>query len=198
MKNKIVAVFLWMLCFISFSLPVFGDSPNPKILVIYYSRTGITKGVAQDLAKSLNADIEEVIDLKNRSGVFGFIGGGKDATQKKLTNIGETKKNPAEYDCIVMGTPVWAGTMAPAIRTYIDKNKSSIKKAAFFATATSTKIDKVQPKFESALGQSAIASVGFIKKDFSPEKKEDYQKRIADFSKKITETLKNAAVNPAQ
>ena len=31
-----------------------------KILVIYYSRTGNTKKVAEDLARKLHADIEEV------------------------------------------------------------------------------------------------------------------------------------------
>ena len=37
-----------------------------KILVVYYSKTGNTKKIGEELAKKLNADVEEVIDLKNR------------------------------------------------------------------------------------------------------------------------------------
>ena len=45
-----------------------------KVLVVYYSRTGNTKFVAEAIAQSLEADIEEIKDGKNRMGVFGFLG----------------------------------------------------------------------------------------------------------------------------
>jgi flavodoxin len=44
-----------------------------KTLVVYYSRTGKTRFVAERVASELKADIEEVVDLKNRSGRFGFL-----------------------------------------------------------------------------------------------------------------------------
>jgi flavodoxin len=37
-----------------------------KSLLIYYSRTGKTKFVAETIAAELGSDIEEVVDLKNR------------------------------------------------------------------------------------------------------------------------------------
>jgi flavodoxin len=193
-----VSMVFFSLCVTSFVLPTSGNSNDPKILVVFYSRSGITKGVAEELAKGLNADIEQIIDLKDRSGITGFVGGGKDATQKKMTAIGETKKNPADYDFIVIGTPVWAGTITPAIRTYIDKNKSSFKKVAVFVTATSTKINKVLPKFESAVGQKAIASEGFVKKDFSPERKNEYGNKLSGFSKRVIEAFNKTTENPVK
>jgi flavodoxin len=39
-----------------------------KILVLYYSRTGITKVLASYIAKLLNADLEEIVDTKKRTG----------------------------------------------------------------------------------------------------------------------------------
>jgi len=44
-----------------------------KTLVVYYSRTGKTKFVAEKIAVELKADVEEVVDLKSRSGRFGFL-----------------------------------------------------------------------------------------------------------------------------
>ena len=38
-----------------------------KVLVVYYSRTGATRRLAEALAKALQADIEPIIDRKNRS-----------------------------------------------------------------------------------------------------------------------------------
>jgi flavodoxin len=41
-----------------------------KILVVYYSRTGMTKKLANSIANLLFADIEEIVDTKNRSGLM--------------------------------------------------------------------------------------------------------------------------------
>jgi flavodoxin len=171
------------------------NAKDPKILVIYYSRTGITKQVAEDIANKLNADIEQVIDMKDRSGFTGYIGGAKDAKSENITPIGEMKKNPAEYDCIVIGTPIWAWTITPAIRTYIQNNKNSLKKTVFFTTAGSTTIDKIIPIFENAAGQKAIASEGFTKKDFTKENKDAYDKKIDAFASRIVDEIKKAPAN---
>lgn len=102
-----------------------------KILVVFYSRTGNTRRVGEEIAKNLNADIDEIIDKKKRSGIIGWLRCVKDAFFKKLTEI-ENKKRPEEYDIAIIGTPVWAGTIPPAIRTYLSQNK--FNKTAFFCT----------------------------------------------------------------
>lgn len=103
-----------------------------KTLVAYYSRTGVTKRVAEELAKELKADKEEIIDLKDRSGPIGYMKGGRDALRQSGTNIKKTRKDPSKYDLLVIGTPIWVGTMAPAIKTYLQTNKP--RKIAFFST----------------------------------------------------------------
>src|SRR5512139_2784525 len=105
-----------------------------KTLVVYYSRTGNAKFVAETLAVTIGADVEEVVDLKKRSGSLGFLLGGKDATQGKETQIGETKHLPKDYDLVILGAPVWASSSTPAIRTYIKNNDITNKKVALFFT----------------------------------------------------------------
>lgn len=102
-----------------------------KILVTYYSKTKNTKKLAQKISDQLNCEIDEIIDQKDRSGIIGWIGGGKDAILKKETDI-RYEKNPKDYDIVIIGTPVWAGTQVPATRQYLKTN--NIKKIAFFCT----------------------------------------------------------------
>jgi len=105
-----------------------------KILVTYYSRTGITKKVAELIAKTLKADTEEIISVANRLGkeVYGLCG--KEAFNKTLAEIKPIKKDVSNYDIVILGTPVWCFRMASPIRTYLEKNKSKFKKVAYFAT----------------------------------------------------------------
>jgi len=125
-----------------------------KILVVFYSRTGNTRRVGEEIAKNLNADIDEIIDKKKRSGIIGWLGGGIDALFKKLTEI-ENKKRPEEYDIAIIGTPVWVGTISPAIRTYLSQNK--FNKTAFFCVyrtdkgKTFNEMEKLSTKPEAVL-----------------------------------------------
>ena len=107
---------------------------NLKSLVVYYSRTGNARFAAETIAAEIGADIEEVIDQKKRNGPLGFLTGGSDARRGKETEISPTVKSPAEYDLIIVGTPVWASRPSPAIATYLKKNNLSGKKVAFFFT----------------------------------------------------------------
>jgi hypothetical protein len=74
--------------------------------------------------------MEEIIDQKNRSGPIGWLTAGKDARKGSETLIAPIKKNPANYDLIVIGTPNWASRITPAIRTYLKKNSFTGKKVA--------------------------------------------------------------------
>jgi len=104
-----------------------------KILVAYYTRDGHTRQVAQRIAESFGADLDEVVDTKKRNSILGFLIAGYDATRGKTTEI-LFEKDPADYDLVIVGTPIWNGRVTPAIRTYLLTNREKIKKAAFFAT----------------------------------------------------------------
>ena len=103
-----------------------------KSLIVYYSRTGNTKFMAETIAAEIGAETEEVIDLKNRQGRLAFLPAGRDAMQGKETQIAEIKRKPGDYDLIIVGQPIWAGSPTPAIRTYLNKNDLSGKKVALF------------------------------------------------------------------
>lgn len=157
-----------------------------KTLVVYYSRTGNAKFVAETIAATIGADIEEIADLKKRSGPVGFLSGGKDATQGKETEIAPTKRSPTDYDLIILGTPVWSSSPTPAIRTYISHNNLSDKKVAVFFTAKKEN-EKALEKTKVLLSSSQFVGELFLQEPLG--KKEESEKAIEAWC----ETLKKSA-----
>jgi flavodoxin len=156
-----------------------------KVLVVYYSRTGNTKKVAEDIARQLNADIERLVDKKDRSGAGGYVVAGKDATTGALAEIEPIQHDPAAYDLVVMGTPVWAWTMTPAVRTYIADHKAAFKEIAFFTSAAGSKPETTVKKMETLAGKQAEAFVGFFDREYKEKKRAAYEEKLNAFVAKL-------------
>ncbi len=105
-----------------------------KALVVYYSRTGNTKKVGDELVKVLPGDLEEIIDTANRAGPVGFAKSGYEGSRKILAKIQPAKTDPSGYDIVVIGTPNWAASMSSPVRAYLTENKAKFKGVAFFCT----------------------------------------------------------------
>ncbi len=103
------------------------------IVVVYYSRTGKTRLVAEKLAALLAADIEEILEAKDRGGAMGFMGGVKDALFKKSAELTSTHGLEGKTT-VVIGMPVWAGHVPPAVRSYIAEADLAGKKVFGFCT----------------------------------------------------------------
>ncbi|MCE5326195.1 MAG: hypothetical protein LLG01_07240 [Planctomycetaceae bacterium] len=158
-----------------------------KTLIVYYSRTGLTRKAAQDIQQALSADIEEIADSVNHSGASGWILAGRDAATKRLTPIGPFQHKTDEYDLVVIATPVWAFTMASPVRTWLTEHGRECKKVAFLATMGGSG-DKRSFEHMSALcGQPPIATLSLIDKDI---RKDLHAEKITAFVK----TLQDSAV----
>ena len=97
--------------------------------------------MAQKIAQHLDADLCEVIDKNHKKGKMLYIKGGAAAMREKLTDI--TLEKPLdEHDLVIVGSPVWAGKIAPAIRTFLVRNSSSDKQLAFFVSIGGDKPEK--------------------------------------------------------
>ena len=153
-----------------------------KALIVFYSRTGVTRKVAETLAAGLDADIEEIADHNSWSGKIGFIKAGRAAMSKKLTSIDQPRYSPADYDTIILGAPVWAGKMPPALRTYIRQVPLEGKEIALFATMKGNGGDKIFSDISEEAGLSAFATLA-IKAD--EVQNGSFEAKTEDFSKVI-------------
>ncbi|MFX1392136.1 MAG: flavodoxin family protein [Promethearchaeota archaeon] len=151
-------------------------------LVLFYSRTGTTKKIAELISEKLSCDYEEIFDTKNRQGFFGWLRSGKDAMRKKLTILKKINKNPALYDLIIIGTPIWASNMSTPIRTYITETKDKLKNVAFFCTEGSKGGEKCFKMMADLSDKKPVATLEINRKDI---KKKIHIEKINDFTQEI-------------
>ena len=105
-----------------------------RTLVVYYSRTGTTRRLAEALAKALGADIEPIVDRTNRSGILGYLRSIAEALQRRHAPAEPAKIDPRSYDLVVVGTPVWAWSASSPVRSYLAANRERLPDVAFFCT----------------------------------------------------------------
>jgi flavodoxin len=140
-----------------------------KTLVVFYSRTGTTKRVGEEIAKALKSDVEEIKDLAgNRLGIKGWIISGKESSLKKLPLIKKIERDLSKYDLVIIGTPVWAFTMASPIRTFIKVYKNEFKNVAFFCTHEGGPKNTLK-NMEELSGKKAIVGIDINRKRLDKE-----------------------------
>jgi flavodoxin len=105
-----------------------------KTLVVYFSYSGNCGSVAGILKDTLAAEILELklSDDKERRGLAKYIWGGKIAVSRAKPPLKPYQIAWENYDLIVIGGPVWAGSLNPALVTFLDETKISGKKIALF------------------------------------------------------------------
>ena len=115
-----------------------------KKIVCYFSASGITKKVAENIATLTDSDLfeiepvdkytEEDLDWRNkqsRSSVEMQDKNYRPKVKNKISNINE-------YDTIILGFPVWWYTAPTIINTFIEENDFENKKVYIFVTSGSS------------------------------------------------------------
>lgn len=142
----------WMLTLVAAMMALVSCGPKKegqneeapkKMLVLYYSQTSNTKSVAQEIATRLDADIEEIVPLKPFDGDFGatIARCNEEREQGIKTEIKPIAANLDDYDIIFIGYPVWFGTFAPPVATFLDQTDLSNKTIVPFCTFGSGGLD---------------------------------------------------------
>jgi len=150
-----------------------------RILVVYYSLSGKTERVAEDLATRLGAEREKIADLKSRRGFLGYLGAALDSIRERPAELAGLDKNPNDYALTIIGTPIWVGNITPAVRAYLRAIHGRCNDVAFFTTSGATPAEKVIPAMERLAGRQAVAFAGFNDLDLKTSVR--YEKKIAAF-----------------
>ena len=78
---------------------------NPtKTLVVYFSRSGTTRTVGEFIARALQADLDEIRDTKDRSGLLGYVRCLLDVILSRPLTLEPPRCDPGFYDLVIVGT----------------------------------------------------------------------------------------------
>ena len=137
-----------------------------KILVAFFSASGVTKKVAEELAKVENADLFEIKpevpytaadldwknqqsrstlemkDLNSRPAVTGYVG------------------NMAQYDVVFVGFPIWWGREPGIVDTFLDAYDFSGKKLVPFCTSGGSGIGETYKRLQELAGSATVVEKG--------------------------------------
>lgn len=105
-----------------------------KKAVVFYSLSGNTQAAAKEIAEGIGADLIELKLVKpfptEKSKQLAL--GGMQAMFGMKPAIQELSKNIKEYDVLILGTPIWAGTIAAPVHSFLNKYQVLDKIVAVF------------------------------------------------------------------
>ena len=151
---------------------------DPRILVVYYSRSGTTRKVAQSVAAALQCDSEEIVEGRSRSGILGYLRSVIEARRQIPARVALPVRDPSTYDVIVVGTPVWAWSVSSPVRAYMIANKGKFPALAFFCTLGGAGADRAFAQMQDLAGKRPAACLTVTAPDFASG---SYRSRLTAF-----------------
>lgn len=129
-----------------------------KTIIVYFSLDGNTKYAADIIAEQLNADILRLEPVKEypKGNFSKFFWGGKSVIFGNVPKLVPYQFEVEKYDLIILGTPVWAGSFTPPLKTFIRNNDLSNKKVAFFACNSGGDADQCFTKLKQEIPKNDI------------------------------------------
>jgi flavodoxin len=129
----------------------------PKTLIVYHSRTGYTRRVAQALARRLSADLEDIHIVQPLDGVPGYVMCAIEAIAGLAPALRPARRDLAAYDLVVIGTPVWFWSLSSPVRSWLEANPLRGKRFAFFCTMGSAGASCVFATMQQLTGSKPVA-----------------------------------------
>jgi flavodoxin len=135
------------------------DTKEQKTLVLYYSQTGSTKAVAEELQKQLGGDIEAIEAVEPYAGNFQetIERSGRERQSGETPKLNPIKSKIADYDVIFLGYTIWFGTYAMPIATLVKENDFEGKTVVPFCTFGSGGLNTSAAALKEALPKAKIA-----------------------------------------
>ncbi|MEA4932761.1 MAG: flavodoxin [Lawsonibacter sp.] len=127
-------------------------------LVVFYSLDGNTQFIAQTIAGTVGADLVMLHPRKDypQTGARKYVWGGKSVLFGETPELTNDTIDWNSYDTIFIGTPIWAGSYAPPIKTFLSQYPIQGKRIALFACHRGGGAEKCFQKLRDHLSQNVV------------------------------------------
>lgn len=136
-----------------------------KTLIAYHSRTGVTRRIARLLAKRLGADREEIRIVQPLPGWLGDIMCGIEALGGLSPALRPPRRNSAEYDLVIVGTPVWFWSPSSPVRSWLQQNRLRGRRFAFFCTMGGSGASRALSMMKQLAGGRPLATMALTRQE---------------------------------
>lgn len=135
-------------------------SEHKKTLVVYFSQSGNTKSIADRISGKIKADSARIETVNPYQGSMDDIAaqGKKEVEKGYKPEIRPVAADVADYDRIVIGTPTWWYTMAPAVSAFFDKTDLRGKEVILYMTNAGWPGTVIADMATAAAGANVVAS----------------------------------------
>ena len=153
-----------------------------KILVAYFSASGVTKKVAEKMAKEAGADLFEIKPVepyteKDLKWTNPLARCNKEKIGRKDVPVADMLGNIDAYDVIFVGFPIWYYSAPNIIVTFLKSYDLTGKKVALFATSGGSDIGKTADKIRPLIPRPVNIVAAKL---FQPDDGEDVLRQWAE------------------
>lgn len=138
---------------------------QPRILVVYFSRTGTTRRLAEHIARATSADLEELKETQSRRGIFGWLRSGYEGTYRRSTKPLPLQRHLRDYDLVFLGSPTWNRSLASPVRGFLEQHASDLPNVALFATCQGEGATEVNAQMAALLKDRPLATLAMLERD---------------------------------
>ena len=128
------------------------------ILVVYFSATGTTRGVAEKLAEGLSADLYEIVPAEPYTGADLNYNDRKSRSSIEMNDpacrpaIAGELPDLTAYDTVLLGYPIWWGEAPRIVSSFVENADLTGKTLAVFFTSGSSGLGSSMKHLEQQAG----------------------------------------------
>ncbi|MBN1755665.1 flavodoxin [bacterium] len=162
-----------------------------RALIVYYSFEGNTSFIARNIAQAIPADIIELKPLGEliSQGFMKYLKGGRQVILKMKPELERLNKDPRDYGLLLLGSPVWAWSFTPPLRTFFNQYEIRGKKIAFFICHAGMPGKTIENMKDALPGNQFVGEIDFT--DPLKHDKDNAALKAQQWAIKIVSELEN-------
>ncbi|MCK5010056.1 MAG: hypothetical protein KAS98_06200 [Deltaproteobacteria bacterium] len=154
------------------------SSEGSKPIIVYYSRTGKTRIVANALKEQLTCEIAEIKSTEDREGFWGVITCVLDSLLDRDDIIEPFNKDLKGYNPIIIASPIWIGKLSSPARTFIKQAELKDKEVDIFLTYNGKLTEEKEKALEDKITSQGIELKCLYKIITKEKTEEEVQKEV--------------------
>lgn len=168
-------------------------SKSPKVLVVFYSRSGTTRLLADAIARATQGDLEELRERHSRRGLIGWLRSGYDGTYRRSTTTLPLRHHPRDYDLVFIGSPTWNQSLSSPVRGFLSTYHTQLPEVALFATCRGRGAEAVIEQMAALLPKPPLARLSLLEGTV----RNSPSSSIGDFTERALSALEQRAAPPS-